>query len=504
MSSITVANDRYHALNVLLRFGVDIVAVPDPLGLRLDRATRKLYLASRGVEDFPLEDLLNAARILRWRLLVQPQPMRLNSDVEVAIETLRAEAKRVAGGIGDNLADLVIEVRNSVDQLSAYDPPTGRKLLEILDNPADRKNVIVAANERAVSALTTWLGKDGVAVRSAAQLERDLSRWDYAIAIGPPRFFGAKFVTAPRTFTETFVLSEWFTDRTLPKSLIAEYAEGAVIMKERSPADNPPTLDPTPNHFVEEDLLPHVVWKPTSVSSRQPTSDEVIAHVILLSGDLAIYLDEGERIRSFAPDQPDDERVAFTEVSAVKPGIYLLLREGETEHGGLYDDALELLGSRRSDVEASQRQWKLALEERFTRRGTEAVVEQLEACGVQTLERVRAWTEPTLVRPQSEIDFEALLNYLDIPLHPTLEFANDLRRKRSQAGARLRKELESAIAGSKASELELVGHLRLKLEGRGTRGIIATRVLAVSPNAEIVTRSDVRVLFEDRRARWLE
>jgi hypothetical protein len=52
--------------------------------------------------------------------------------------------------------------------------------------------------------------------------------------------------------------------------------------------------------------------------------------------------------------------------------------------------------------------------------------------------------------------------------------------------------------------LEEHGHLRLDLDIPGFRGIIATRVLAVSPHAELVARHDVRVATPDRSAQWLE
>jgi hypothetical protein len=46
--------------------------------------------------------------------------------------------------------------------------------------------------------------------------------------------------------------------------------------------------------------------------------------------------------------------------------------------------------------------------------------------------------------------------------------------------------------------------MSLDAKAEGFRAIIATRVLAISPHAEIVSRHDARVPFEDRSAQWLE
>jgi hypothetical protein len=505
MTSLADTIDRYKAISVILRFGVDIAAVSDPLGEKLNGATWELVRASRDHDEFPLDDLLGAARLLRWRLLAQPQPLRLNPDVVHAIDLVRDEARRIDGGVGEILEKLTRDLVGCINLLSAYDPASGRRISEILDaSEKKRSTVVIAVNERAASGLAKWLSVDGIAVRTSTQLERDQQRWDYAIAVGPPRLFGSRLLTAPRTFSETFVFPQWYGDRSLPRSVISDHAEGAILIMSRRIGIEAPETVLEPSDIVEDDLLPHIVWTDPISSRRDPTSDESIAHLVLLSGNLAIYLDDGERIRSFAPDQPDDERVGFTDVKAVRPGTYLLLREGESEHGALYSEAIEMMGARGVEADASQRRWKSVLEERFNRLGVSTVLHQLEERGVLTLERVRAWTHSTLVRPQNESDFEALLSYLDVPLHPTVDLANDLRKKRMQASARLRRELEAAIASSELSELERVGYVRLNLERRGTRGIIAARVLSVSPHGEIVPRSDVRVIFEDRRAKWLE
>src|SRR4029079_19591167 len=108
-----------------------------------------------------------------------------------------------------------------------------------------------------------------------------------------------------------------------------------------------PDSDITTNGAEPEDeLLPQPVWGERQSSEREPTFDEVEARKVLLSGSLAVWLDDGERIRTLDPAQPSGERVTYTPVSAVREGTFLLLRQGESERGALHQAALQLLGER--------------------------------------------------------------------------------------------------------------------------------------------------------------
>jgi hypothetical protein len=132
------------------------------------------------------------------------------------------------------------------------------------------------------------------------------------------------------------------------------------------------------------------------------------------------------------------------------------------------------------------------------------VVNDLLALGVRSAERARAWTDPNLIRPNSDSDFEATLGWLGVPRDPAMAYANRLRRALYQASAAIRDELESAVSRADLDVLDRRGYLTLGVETAGFRGILATRVLAVSPGTALVQRRDARVPFEDGGARWLE
>lgn len=504
MSRIGALNARYATSAALVRHGVELAVVGDPVGARLNATIKQLLFVTRDDGLEPWENVLGAAKALRWRLVTQPQPFDLNPALGEAVHNVKHELGRLRGAVGGSSERLLDELAEAVERITESDPVAGAVLLRSIKEVGSANCVVVAANGAAAVGLETWLGDENVAVRTAARLERETLIWDQAYAVGPPRFFRSSIVTAPTTRAVNFVFPAWYADRSIPRSVIAAYSEGAIKIQGRVFEEGDLSEPPTTALDVEDDLMPQPVWRGRTTPEREPTIEEVVAHRVLLSGNLAILLDDGDRIRSLEPSQPSGERVSYTDVSAVRPSTYLLLREGQTERRALYDAALKLMGPRGRDAEASQLRWKSLLEERLSRLGHRAVARQLQALGVQRLERVQAWTEPTLARPQNERDFELLIQWLGLQMCPTLEHATRLRRLRAQASADVRWQLEEAVAAADLSALERVGYLRLEPKASGFRGIIATRVLAISPDPEIVSRREARIPFKDRGAQWLE
>lgn len=97
-----------------------------------------------------------------------------------------------------------------------------------------------------------------------------------------------------------------------------------------------------------------------------------------------------------------------------------------------------------------------------------------------------------------------MLEWLNIPIQPTFDHATMVRRALYQASADVRDQLEKAVSEADLAALDQDGHLSLDVETEGHRGIVATRVLAMAPYTEIVSRHDARVPFEDRSGQWLE
>ena len=502
MKQIVALNARYEAVKSLLRYDVEILAVGDPPGARLNGAVRQLVQAARDDGPDIWDDLVGAMKALRWRRITQPQPVGLNPATQDAAQRVEREVTRLRGAVADE--ELLDEVDAAAAAVAESNSPVGSVLLRSIQEVGAGSCVVVAANRPTQIAVEGWLAEYGARVAAVSMLEPVQPGIDLAYAIGPPRFFNSALVTAPVTSEINFVMPAWIADQTVPQSIIAPYAEGAVVVAGRflteGEVGDPALCEAT----IGDEFLPQPEWGTRQSPERAPNNDEVEARKVLLSGNHGVWLDDGNRIRALDPEQPAGERVIYIQIDAVRPGVYLLLRDGETEHGALYEDALNLLGDEAEAVRVTQRAWKTRLAERLSEFGDREAMSRLARNGVRTVERARAWTDPHLIRPNSDHDFTCLLEWLDIPLQPTFAHATKLRRNVYQASANIREQLEAAISATDLSDLEPAGALSLEVQTEGVRGILAARVLAICPYSEIVSRHDTRMLFEDRSGRWLE
>lgn len=503
MSRIDALNTRYDNSVRITRNGVEIVAVGDPAGACFNVAVRRLMALVREEGSTYLDDLVGAAKALRWRQITQPQPTAFNPSLQcLALEVIK-HAGRLRGAIGEQ--SLLDELVSSASVLAETDSEVGFALLRSIDEVGADTCVVVAASRPAATGLESWLGDYRVLVLTAGDLEREQPEREQTYVIGPPRFYRSSLVTAPVTEAVSFLLPAWFGDRSVPPSAIAPYAEGAIRVEARVFLEGDatePVVDLQGGGEDEDEYLPQPAWGKRD-DDRVPTSEDVEARKLLLSGNLAMWLDDGDRIRSLDPDQPVGERVTYTDVSAVRPGTYLLLRQGETERSALYHAATARL-PRGDAVDQTQVAWKHSLAERIHEVGCGRVVGQLRDAGVKTADRARAWTDPNLIRPSSDLDFERLLRWLGIPVQPTFGHATTLRKTLYRVSAEIGKQLEGAVSAADLSDLDATGHLSLDIKTEGFRGILATRVLSISPFTEVVSRHDARVPFEDRSGQWLE
>jgi len=437
--------------------------------------------------------------------MTHPQPIELNGPIRDVSTAVISEIVRLRGSLATDVEKLLDSLENSVKAIASSDPPVGRVILDMLKRSEDeRETVVVAVNAAAARGTEMWLGDRRISVRSQGDLSRERKIWKREIAVGPPKIFQSGLLTAPSAPSVTFALPEWFRDGTVPRSPIAEYADDPIVIRAIESKERPQEEELEASVQFENDLSPQPIWGLGNSLEREPEKDEIIVRLVLLSGELAIFLDDGERIRCLDPNQPKGERVNFTDVSAVGVGTYLLLREGQTERRFLYDEAIKLMGSKGPDVETSQSLWKSLLHERLIRSGSSHVENELQILGVRTIDRVRAWTETTLVRPQNLRDFEILLNWLEVPVESTLTLANELRRKRSRASADIRERLEDAVDESDLTQMEVTGYLKMDLGIDGVRGMIAARVLGIAPNSDIISRAEARIPFPSSRSKWLE
>lgn len=503
MSRLQRVDARYAAVGSLTSSGVELLAVADRAGARMDRAIKQLARQTREDDPSVFGELLAVSRYLRWRVATEPFPTRYSHERVETLRALKGLAVRFKLASAPEVHAIVDDL---VDAASAtgLDPGTAEVLLESLSEAGDEDCVIIAASARARDGLVRWLDDIGVTAPVLRVTDRALSEMaDQAYAAGSPSIFGPPLLSAPRARALTYIFPSWVQDRALPISVFSAQAQGAIRLQSRLfTIGESPTPDLSPS--TADDLVPAPAWPhppPRAVAGR----DEVLARRVLLGGGLAIMLDPGgEHIRTFDPSLPSGERVEFRDVSTIAPGSYLVLREGATESDALFSRAIELLGEDGDDVLAAQKRWKDALQRHLDRLGRSAVATALRRRGVRAADQAPMWIARTVARPQADRDFELLLGWLGLPVQQHVVLANSLRRARLQAMADVREALEDALSVASMDQLEREGYLRLELTLPGFAGIIAARVLAIAPFEEPVARRELRLPVPDRAALWLE
>lgn len=484
--------------------GVSIWAVGDPAGAQLNAVIRRTLVALGDERSQVWNDVLHAANALRWRRVTQPQPRQFQTQ-QPLIDDIVRQATRLRSLVNDGaLLDLIADAAVAVGET---DSPAGALLLESIQEVGVDGCVVVASKGASRAGLASWLDEFGATVLVPSELDAVGPTVEVSYVVAPPSFMPSSVVTAPVTSEVTFLMPAWFGNRSLPSSTFRDHAEGQIVIKSTVHSIGDTT---EPDNAVAKDeevadvYFPQPVWGTRSSGEREPASDEVEAWKVLLAGGLGLWLDDGDRIRSLDPKQPEGARVGYEAVKGIVPGTHLALRQGETERGAMYDQAIIALGARASGILATQARWKARLDERLQLIGSRRAVTELKELGVRSSGQVRAWADPRLICPQRDADFALLLDWLGEPSQPTYGNAITLRRAVYKASADLRKELETAVGRADLRVLERDGILHLDLPREGFRGMIVAQVLAKAPFTEIVSRHHVRVPFEDGSAQWLE
>jgi len=490
--------------------GVELAVVADSAGRLVDKALRGIIRMTRDDQGGRLEEILPPARAFRYRLLTHIQPLEYQSSLRDLADFIVAEATPLSLAVGPEAAELLRALSAAVNLVAASDPVVGQILLDSITEFGNPHGcVVVAANGPAAAGIGEWLGALGVRVVQPGELMRTEVLIEQAYFAGPPWYFPLAVASAPVSEAQSYFMPDWFTDRNFGPSPFAEHGENVVRVVGRIfPVGDDSQVESEGADVAEvneQDLEPQPVWKGAKEPDRPPSPDEVLARRVLLGGGYAILLDDdGDRIRAVDITKPDAVTITFVALDSIVPGTCLLLRDGESEPEVTYKAALELLGEGAEEVVASQQRWKTELESRLDHFGPAKVVADLANKGVKTLDRVTAWTDETLTRPQSEFDFLELLKYLGVPVQETYDRAEILRKARIAARNEFADKLEQAVAEAEIADLERNGFVRLQAQSEGFSDVIATKVLAISPVNEIVPRHDVRVIFSEPGALWLK
>lgn len=508
MNRINGTNSRYATVADLLESRVEIVVYPDPEGSRLNTLFRKLTQNAKDDESTLHAKLTESTKALCWLRITQPQPLQFNGDLVEAAHAVWTDAVLTKQTVPETaFIEQIVSASLSLTT-SAAETSSRNHILESCEEVGPAECAVVAAGRKAQRGLQSWLRERGISVLTEGELMRSNKCFEQIYVVGPPKFYSASLVTASVSQGVTFFVPNWFRELSLQESVLSEFAEGAIRMTSKVFREHEQEeLDP----IYEDDLAgdvdlytPTPVWPTSGKVTRDLQSKQACARRVYLAGGYAMWLDDGTRIRTLDPRQPQGKRISYEEVPNIREGSFLLLRRGATERETL-DPMIRLqMGSAAEQVFRCQSLWKEALTNRLQQHGYHRVARDLTSLGVKAVDQVESWSHGDMIRPRSDSDFKLLLGWLDIPIQPTFKSANLMRTAHYRASAQIRAELEQVALKVDLTALESSGFMDFELDGEGYRGIFAAQVLAISPEYYAVPRSSFRIPTEDSAGKWLE
>ena len=280
-------------------------------------------------------------------------------------------------------------------------------------------------------------------------------------------------MTAPVTSGVSFFLPAWFGDRSVPRSAIAAYAEGAIRIEARMFTEGD-TTEPELELPVEsrgrERVSPAagLGHSPVAATASRPPRRSRHTRCCSAATWRCGSMTANASARSTRTSQPVSAS-PIPKCQPSEPGTYLLLRQGETERGALYQAAIAKLGQR------GERSRCLP-----GRHGSTCWPKDPESSATAGRAGVAGRGRPDRRPgagldgsqpdpPSSDQDFERLLQWLGIPIQPTFGYAAMLRKMLYQVSAEIGKQLEAAVSAADLSELETTGHLSLDVKTEGFR-----------------------------------
>ncbi|MGI9064875.1 MAG: hypothetical protein ACR2HX_00495 [Pyrinomonadaceae bacterium] len=234
--------------------------------------------------------------------------------------------------------------------------------------------------------------------------------------------------------------------------------------------------------------------------------DEAV-RLFQLEGRVGVFLDADESGSWLVIDLEGEEatRVKRVNVSAIEPGMYVLLREGG---GGDYivPIADRILGGKAESSRGLQRKWKSMLCDAVRTYGAYTVSMQLKNHGsVRANEaNVRNWMSERNIRTDDKRDFTAIMRLVGLGEDAEKYWKNAalIDRAHRQAGGHIRRLLLRQVLTADLHELEQRGRMQFELSESGGGQMLALRVVARAPHTNRIPVGQIGHLFELEEEAW--
>lgn len=504
MTSLQSADMKYHLAAESDKLMIALMPVADDLGAQF---TTLLCQLLHKAEDNPdiFDELINATKAFRWRIITDIQPPQFNKRIAEAKKAIDKQLSALKYLVDDRTLSLFDDIRTLTSKIAQRSSPSGILLLQNIDDMGDADFAIVVSNRASKKNTTAWLrscDKD-VSIYCPGDLSSVEQELEQLYLIGPPRFFPPSVFYSPVSSQLGALVPSWYRNRQIPESAFQSCEGRGYQWRLVTQGEN----NSSPHEGAQSDCKDETVNQilDTPVSVALPDDDlstdtgGVDAQYLVLAGGYYCYLDHGDRTEVYNPQFRRDSPLSTIRPDLVGQGTYLVLRTDRDMTGSLRDDALGSFGERQHEILETQSLWKHALKDLLAQNGPTALMETCRRQGIHAASQIEEWLNPDLDRPQKNSDFHLLLELLHITDKRVYDNATSLRSKRLQLGKEVRRTLERAITNlppEKLKKLNDSGHLELSSASQHFRHLLIAEVVQKYPKDQSIPRQRVRIAFK--------
>lgn len=453
--------------------------------------------------------LLKPLRRFRYRIASIPlqlcSPLCVPDDLARALHDIAPRCRHVYPEYSDEvmrIAEAAAPLMNSTEA------PLLDALRSVLaeDDMEGEKGILIRGQAATLlrNELRRLLGNPRLeVVTPSATLARNIL--GHLLPIGPLSWFPPYIRTAPRSRRLTCIRYDWLADR---QALQPSFTSSPETMFRRPHAGN----SESPSETIQDpefamspsDIAPAVNWGALNSDnllreSCQEDSEEVSARLLLLSANMAVYVDASSDAKSQVIEFSGGHRIARVLNEELEPAMYILLRTGG---GGdlIAPVADAILGARAQDVRSIQKRWKSALGALVREKGELAVLRSLTELGCKRASRLnlRNWMNDKSIRPEFDDDFLSILVLCGLDSDDKIFMTNArlLDRVHRIAGFKIRRMLLNRVGKGDLSQLLSEGSMDFELPGAAGGSFTAYRIEEISPESFMVPVTYLNHPFE--------
>lgn len=461
----------------------------------------------------PLLSAILKATGIMWSLSQVPLPA---ADPSFGLENLAndlSDSRLLIQNIYDLASESVLVEGCARALVASNLNPLGDKILEVLAGVRGSSTGIFLKYRKHVGMAEDWLKKQVPSHAGPIRLLpgerlRDPDIYDLIITVGPSHWFPGA-ISAPRSPRTAIVRIDFQRDRSESRGLFslgspARPPSVHLLTGEAGEVDESHRSEGGVAADDYEVDLPEIDWdaldRVGQASSLGDPADEVAAKLLRLATGLIAYIEAepGSENWILDPDSGEDDRVRLEAWDTLKPGMYLVLREG----GGSSVEPIAdlILGANAALFRANQNKWKEALRIRIIETSADAVALSLSTAGVSTsADNIRSWASHRVLAPAREQVFVALLKLLLPDEDPSARWREVrlIRVAQKRAGQRLRQLLIAEAKGLNLALLTRTGEHFIEHPDLDAAPLRLLRIEAVSPSRFRIAQGKTDHPFKD-------